>query len=664
MNGAALIRPALTGLLAAVLLAGCGGGGGGGSGNDGGDQGGGDQGGGGQGQTSGLVPDPPAIGATLQDDALLLRGMHDQAVMVFRGTDSSLPSRYYTNTVTQTQSGAVFTENQSNPLNAGSAGSTDVSTANGTISETETMQVVPGTPAEQVNFIEVRSPVRVNDRYVHLDRHYDDGGIDADGDGKHDAVDIAAWTQVIGRETIDLHHRSGISAVRLDETIRLRVKYSSNGQYSDIVEYRGSTWMSEGLGIVKTSIDWPSDIDPRARILISEELVTRDAVDSGLGYTNATTQTAPAGSNIAGQTMPMPTDVVAYPEHITVLSPTRPTTTGFVLSQLDQRGAAVAAHYYDYQDLLGERAFNVRMVRFGEELRLVVQSNSGLKMLGFDATGQQQTLAQPVLLNTDVLSSDEDGTRYSIAAVGDSLWLAWITYPEYVNGSYFSKIQAQRFSAAGQPQEGVITVADNVRPGALWGVSVEDAGGRALFKWADGNGINERWQYRVYDGSTAQYINGQGLDTHCDRSYTTQQVGGRTMLVCDGSPDVAAITLDANWAPVQTTGGAERVDGGLPDWWTVAEPVPLDVVSANDHLAIAGSRFGTLWPEEQDIGYTQFADMAVDADGVLQRTLVSSLAKVPQTEFTPVRQAPMGNRVVAIGTDISGNLITMVVWRP
>ena len=226
---------------------------------------------------SGLLPEPLAIGATLHEDGVALLGLRDGAVMSFRGIG---PDRLtpYENVVTHTATVGGFTERHTNALNAGATEASELQVAGGTVSETVSFQIAPGSPAELISFVEIRSPVRVNDRYVHLDRHYGDGGIDADGDGKNDALDVVAWSQVMGNEVIESHQRGPMTAVRVDDRVRLRFRFSSNNQYGEVVEFRASKWLAKGHGAIKRFSDTP--IDAYNREVYTEELINRDAVDS------------------------------------------------------------------------------------------------------------------------------------------------------------------------------------------------------------------------------------------------------------------------------------------------------------------------------------------------------------------------------------------------
>ena len=47
------------------------------------------------------------------------------------------------------------------------------------------------TQTETLQVTELRSPVRTNDLYLIAVRHFNDYGVDQDGDGIHDALDAA-----------------------------------------------------------------------------------------------------------------------------------------------------------------------------------------------------------------------------------------------------------------------------------------------------------------------------------------------------------------------------------------------------------------------------------------------------------------------------------------
>lgn len=605
---------------------------------------------------SGLLPAAPAIGATLHEDGVALLGLRDGAITSFRGTSGALQ---YENVVTHTATASGFTERHSNPFNAGDADSTELAVDGGTVSETGLLQVVPGAPTELVTFVDIRSPVRVNDRYVHLDKHYEDSGLDADGDGKNDALDVVAWTQVMGSETLDLHQRRQVTTVRVDDRLMLRVRFSSDDQYSDVIEFRASKWLAMGHGAVKRFSDTP--IDANVREVYTEELDNRDAIDTGLGHTAGRQQLAPVGSNIAGQALPVATDVASFDDHAVVLSRWRP-EPGMVLSQLDMRGQAVASTLYRFADFFVDSVGETRMARVGQDLRVVLETDSGLKMLGFDGTGQQVTLDAPVVMTAEELTSDLDSHSFAVQGTADSLWVAWLTYPVESD----AKLQLRRFDALGRPQTPVLTIRDAVNPGGLSGVRMTMSADHLLLAWSQVNLDGKQWQYAAVSPSGEVLVN-RALGVGCAGDFVPQALDSGPAFTCTNGPDAGAVALDESMNPRRGGDGAIQVDGGLPAWWILNQGPFDDLTGMRDSLALTGRQYDLLWPDDTyQTGFTQIGQMPL-ADGVLQGEQVQLLAKVPSEEFATMRAVPFANHILLVGTDClceGGTLRTMVVWKP
>ena len=229
---------------------------------------------------SGLVATPGAIGPVLYADAAPLRVLRHGATWNYRGAeqrgDPAAPQVHvYNNTVTMTETGGGFVETASNiyidkldavgPLRF--EGGQYTHNENILISN---VHVVSGT------FVELRSPVRQNEQFVAIDRKGIWVNSDLDGDGVIDKADIAAWTRVIGKETIDLPNRRAVETVRVDLTIRVQIVLSRGNVITPLQEAVKSHWYAPGLGIVKKRVDTPDENPNLPRRVVEEILETFD----------------------------------------------------------------------------------------------------------------------------------------------------------------------------------------------------------------------------------------------------------------------------------------------------------------------------------------------------------------------------------------------------
>ena len=240
-------------LVAAALTA-CGGGGD--SGDDGGDDG------------TGLVPDAPALGATLAADATTLRPLVPGAVWQYAGTAPS--GGTYDNTITHTAASPGVTESGTNTFDSGE-GSVHVVALNGQILQPDPQDADGDGVADISNFVELRSPVRVNDQIVAFDERIPGLVPDVDGDGQAEHFDLAIYSRVIGAEDVALEGLPTQHAVRVDHIVIGRVVLSKDGTRLPSLSSTQSVWYAPSLGIVRRRLDAPSD-DGLSRDVTDERL--------------------------------------------------------------------------------------------------------------------------------------------------------------------------------------------------------------------------------------------------------------------------------------------------------------------------------------------------------------------------------------------------------
>ena len=243
----------LAAVLAAAALTACGGGGGG---SDGGDEG------------TGLVPMPPALGATLAADATTLRPLVPGAVWQYAGTTAS--GAGYDNTVSHAAAATGVTETGTNTYASGEA-SVHVVALNGSILQPDPEDVDGDGVADVSNFVELRSPVRVNDQIVAFDERVPGLVPDVDGDGRAEYLDLAVYSRVIGAEDVALDGLPTQHAVRVDHVVIGRVVLSKDGTKLPSVSSTQSIWYAASLGIVRRRLDAPSE-DGLSREITDERL--------------------------------------------------------------------------------------------------------------------------------------------------------------------------------------------------------------------------------------------------------------------------------------------------------------------------------------------------------------------------------------------------------
>lgn len=250
-----------------------------------------------------LMPSAPPIGEVLFEDASVLRPLRDGAVYEYRGVTVLAPMHLpstYRNTVSHAAAKPGETlESYSNWFNQGS----DAMPLKLSGGEIVSRQLVDldgvGTPVPQ-DVIELRSPIRRFDQYAILDRRFPEGIQDVDGDGKPEAVDIAAYRRVIGMEMLDLENLDDRPALRVEFVTLARVQLSRDGTLGPVVRVLQRTWYAEGVGIVKQQLELPRTGSPSETTTHTEQLMSWDGVTSGLGLIRPRPAYAPADTPTAG----------------------------------------------------------------------------------------------------------------------------------------------------------------------------------------------------------------------------------------------------------------------------------------------------------------------------------------------------------------------------
>jgi hypothetical protein len=642
-----------------VFLHGCGGGSGGGGGAP---------------SSSGLMPVAMTVGDVLVADAATLRPLRNGSVLTYRGVRSTaVPRTTYTNTVTQVTDGAGIREDTSDGYGHGPLRGTPVFIEAGAIKQRDVIQLLQGGASEAIELVELRSPVRANDRYVALDKHVDNVGVDLDGDRVNDAVDVAMWVQIVGEETLDLSNRLGVKTVRVDTTVKLRAQYSTDRTYSEVVQIRGSNWYAAGLGIVKSRLDSPNANVPTIREVIEETLVSIDSGDGGFGYTAPSDQVAPPGSNIAGLPIPVPEDAVSLDTHAVVLSaaPATPSAFGFALSQLDSRGRVLASTAYRYDRypnvVFGGR--NPRLLRVGGELKLFFQSDAGLHMASMDSTGQVLSNEAPLLLEQNVYASS-DGTSYLVAASGSTIWVAWLNYPIDVNGTYESALRLQRFTSDGAGVGTPVVAEGAVNPLSLMTLRLSGSTDRVALSWAKVTGAPApEWRYLVADAASGGVLASHLLSPlpasgACSAPGSPVWLNSSLAFVCDRQARAGLIPLAVDLAPVRASNGDVLVDALLPQSWA-HQAVGVPNLLGGERLTYSDNQFAIFWPEDVfESGVSRFAELTASG-ATPDAASLRLLARVPGG-IDARKVLPMGNRLLVVGTDCfcdGGRLRTMVVWR-
>jgi hypothetical protein len=197
---------------------------------------------------TGLVPAPGALGATLVGTATDIRPVALGAEWTFHSSDVMQmgPGQIKTTAISAIPNGVIEVDSDDPLTNV----STTVDPANGSVFQAADVPLAAGGATVHIGGYELRSPVRQNDQYVLLDQHVTDSGLDVDGDGRADALDIAAWRTVVGTQIVTPPQGTAMSAVRVDLTVALRATPSAGGAPVTQTQTQ-SIWYAAGIGPVR-----------------------------------------------------------------------------------------------------------------------------------------------------------------------------------------------------------------------------------------------------------------------------------------------------------------------------------------------------------------------------------------------------------------------------
>ena len=610
--------------------------------------------------TASLIPDAAPLGAMLYADATQLRPVRAGAVWSYHGTESytgqlRVPTVYTDVVQHQAGSGIAVSEQASNAYNAGTDQST-VSILNGEVHSLSQLDIGNGQPVI-IDEIELRSPVRVNDQYTVLDQHINNSGVDVDGDGKADAVDLAIYKLVVGSESVDLPSYPQAPTVHVRTVLLIRFRLSTTGAYSSVVTSNLDTWYSPGLGVVKRAEDIPSFDPSLGRHVMQETLVTWDGVTEGLGSLE------PKAANLlSGEPLQYVGDGVGFGTHALLLSSAGSNaTSGIALSSVDSRGNVTSTQTYP-----GINAWDAQMVQVGTGVRVVSLTNSGLVGYAFDSTGTASLPTSAVLVPPPVATNTSTQT-FAIASTGTTLWVAWFepTSDAWGNGTS-PRLLLQGFDVNFQPI-GSPTVL-NASVADINSLQPSSAAGHAIFTWNEHQGlIGDAKRYALIegDGAVVPTIH-TALPAADPQAYGTAiaSTAGSALLWLSPRPGatgqgVYGVTFDGTGEPLRSNTGDVGTEY-LPLNWlnnvqllsTAGGGATLDTVQVDS---------GKLWPDDQVDGLlTQVTELKAGNGPLATQGQPRLLAR--GTFSAPTLVVSLQGTILLISSNGTGTTITPV-WR-
>ncbi|GAP37827.1 hypothetical protein ISF6_3772 [Piscinibacter sakaiensis] len=652
--------------LLVLSLAGCGGGGGGGGAADPGGAGT----GGGVASATGLVPAAPSTGATLQRDASVLRPARAGHVWTYAGTavygTGATPVAYETVT-SHAAAASGFDERSTNPTNGG-ADAVTLLVDGGTVRTVERVDFAGKGVLETLSVLELRSPVVQGDQYTIVDRRYTDTAIDADRDGRPDALDVAAYARVVGRETVSLPDLPVLQAVRVDTTVLTRIRTSSDGQFSAVQASILQAWYVEGIGIVRRRLQAPG-VPASQTEVFDERLLRWDGQTVGFGVMPEVPAIVPAsagplaGLPITGLFGNSVKASIAFDEHALVFVVRESTVAGesqsMFVSRMDRRGQITAA-----QELPILPSADSKFLRHGNEVvGIEVTSStqvSEARMTRFSADGALIDTPWSTRLDLGGLRASRTETRLVDAASdGSALWLLW-TRSQPFDAAVGRQLLLRAFRSDGTPltpETVIIGNGDVFPPPAL-----SARAGRALVTWSEGLDTGRYDRYYGFASLAGEAFDRRLLVSGGLRPSTPASVitplalaqgdallwGARLAEDGPALPSAAGLRLDATGSPVRSA--AASLDAEL----LAGMPTPYRAEAAGNRLVLAKIGGGKVTVAWLDAGTTALADspvrsLAAPGTGFLGGSLPSAMLTWPDRVIV---FSPSESRTIPLTTQV------------
>lgn len=633
-------RRLLVCLALALSLVGCGGGGGGG-GTTGGT--------GGSGPTS-LVPAAPTPGATLVADASTLRPLRDGSQWQYHGTvlaSSGAIASYYVASVRQQASAGAFIETGDSVLGSGTTENVTVSLAAGVVN-VQTVDPLGIGGTQVANYIELRSPVRVNDQYTQFEQEGVPLGVDIDGDGRTDVADVAIYARVVGNEDVVLRELSRtVAAIRVDTIGLVRAIRSSDGVALPVANVLQSTWYAPGLGVVRRTVTAAST-SGTGPVDHDEKLFSWDGVTEGLGAQGPTPARVPFAIAPRLTLLPSPLAAAAVGNQALVMADTLRSTdpTSLTVGIFDSHGRL--QNVREYPGLLTAPANTTpRLHGIDANTALLVMPTSSasfglvdVRLQRFDASGSLVGTSTMLTIGaeTDIVSGWD----------GNVLWLFWRSSGQLILRPY---------GVDGVPAGPAQTIDAVSVGGQLGSQRLVAANGQALLTWVRATSGSVLYRYAVVRGTSAV----ADVRTLGSNSLPGGYVeNGRVVTPVLGS-GIAAL----EWAgPIFSFTGT----GPLPDAFPRA--VTLDPMTLNPVRSSAGTIDNELLPSSwsgtsQPFLVGAVGDRFIAASLVRQRVIPERfgpndyvLASFVQPGTTPLATAAAGSTAVNLA-DGSGTLVNI-----
>ena len=630
-----------------------------------------------------LIPETPAIGAVLYQDARLLHPLRAGATYRYRGTDRLTPLHLpvpYLNSVQQSAgSGDEIVETSSNWFGQG-ADATPFSHRGDSVRLRQWVNFGFGPPLE-IEAVEMRSPVRQSDQIVVLDRVFEDALADVDGDGKPEAIEVGAYRRIFGNETVNLRYLGSRVSLRVDFVTRVRARFSTDGSRSSAVEIVHRAWYAPGVGVVRQRLEVPTTSeDPQ---VYEEELIAWDGLVEGLGFTAPEQARVPMSSPVAaGGSLPRAYAFARHSDGAVVLTapPYGSGLDGMMLSQIDARGRVAGNRFFEGWHAGNQQA---RLVSLGDELVALQLSATGpgYRLARFDASLNAVPDAQGVPI--DLGPTDPDlGSSGVLAVAGDGpiLWVLYSRYRAAAQGGG-SALVLQAFDSKASPIGPAHVLESTIETWTFAEGTLSASAGRVAAGWLQARGVGlVDWRHAVLAPGGVVAAVGT-LSEHASSFEGQGRVivaGTSASWLWTGSMDTRTPIRDPaklRGVTLGDDGTVQRTVGGLIDEEVLGSNWPegsgwggFDVDADARRAVVPGGVSDAAWPlDTRPTSMLQFAIVPNGPEPLPQRAAAATLWRVPPelvaSDWRREKLVLLEDRVLLLGWNGEG-LAPAIYWLP
>ena len=607
---------------------------------------------------TGLVPAAPEPGAELVARGAALRPLKSGAESTFR--DESQPSTFEVRVAWTPASDSRFTETRTDTSNEAPEVSTVWHDASGQVRVAQSL-ALSDSRSIVLDAVELPSPVRQGAQWTLFDRRVEDSGIDADGDGRADAFDVAIWSRVVGAERLSWAvHLKLVDTVRVDTWIAMRAVLRS-GQAQPVVVRRVSNWYVSAVGLVRSVIYDEDDVSA----VSDEVLLGYDAVDSGFGHVVRRRQ-FPVEDD--GTVYVEPTDglVVALSDRLLAFGSYRMSS---VMIRYDLAGRLQAVTPVSVADT------PLKMFALGDDVRLIARRNATtLTLWSVDHFGGTATSATAVL-DFDVPDANVGHLNVVQEPGADRFWVVH-TASQHFGAS--TSIVVRAFDRDGRALSQVSLTADigpmDIRAAAFAGglavtwSALDTASGEILYHYtrvdADGTVVAER-AFQLESTRFSAAVNGFSAVGSKEGAWL---VWSGPSLAAQDVASPHAWRINASGAVLSGDASREAalaaVVAPLPGVYEPAANWPGVLTVGGDRWFAWSESIAPLYPGNT-IAFGRHMQLAeIDATSAATGAPLRRIElPLPVTGFTYSSPLVLSDRVVAVGRDSLNNRTLAVIWR-